>query len=251
MITDICGVNIHNITSVEAVRLTDQLVQLRGNAIVVTPNVDHIVKLQSDTDFMRIYREASLVLADGMPLLWASRMLGDPIKEKISGSDIFWDICKMASEKHYGLFLLGGRPGAANGAADVLKKKYPGIRITGTYCPPFGFENDPEENARIISIIRSAKPDILFVGLGAPKQEKWIYTHRREYDAPVSMGIGVTFEFACGMVKRAPLWMQKSGLEWLWRLLMEPGRLWRRYLLEDTKFFLLVLRQKIRKNRGM
>ncbi len=251
MITTVCGVAINNITTYQALGMIDQFVQQRKNSIVVTPNVDHIVKLQNDAEFMRIYRDASLVLADGMPLLWASRILGNPIVEKISGSDIFWNICELASQKQYGLFLLGGRPGAASGAAQTLQGKYPGIRITGTYCPPFGFEYDPAENSKIIAMIRAAKPDILFVGLGAPKQEKWIYNHRKELNVPVSMGIGVTFEFACGMVKRAPLWMQRSGLEWMWRLLMEPGRLWKRYLVEDMKFFILVLRQKFQNIRGI
>jgi N-acetylglucosaminyldiphosphoundecaprenol N-acetyl-beta-D-mannosaminyltransferase len=136
---------------------------------------------------------------------------------------------------------------AADLAAKALKDKYTDINIVGLYCPPFGFEKDTNENARIIEMIRKADPDILFVGLGAPKQEKWIYAHRHDFKVPVSIGIGAGFEFVSGMVKRAPKWMQGIGMEWLWRLAQEPGRLWKRYLVDDMSFFWLVLKQRFKK----
>lgn len=242
---NICNVIIDNLSMEEAIRSIEALVKKKKPAIVVTPNIDHIIKLQKDTNFREIYKNASLVLADGMPLLWAARFLGGSLKEKVSGSDLFLKLCELAAEKGHRLFFLGGRPGAALKASEILKDKYPNIQIIGTYSPPFDFENDKAENDKVVRMIKNAKPDILFVGLGAPKQEKWIYKHRNEYQVPVSIGIGASFEFVAGIVKRAPVWMQKAGLEWLWRLIQEPKRLWKRYLVDDMKFFWLVFKQKL------
>jgi N-acetylglucosaminyldiphosphoundecaprenol N-acetyl-beta-D-mannosaminyltransferase len=242
---DICNIKIDNLSMQGALKEIEHLIKGEGQrAFVVTPNVDHLVKLQKDMDFKRVYDAASLVLADGMPLIWASKFLGTPLKEKISGSDLFPKLCELAQKREYSLFFLGGRPGAAQKAAEKLRAIYKKIQIVGIYSPPFGFENDKIENDKIVSMIKNARPDILFVGLGAPKQEKWIYKHYEELNIPVSIGIGVTFEFFAGFVKRAPLWMQKAGCEWLWRLMEEPERLWKRYLIDDMKFFWLILRQK-------
>lgn len=237
---------IDNFAMNEAVRAIEEFTEKENPAFIVTPNVDHIMRLQDDAEFKKIYENADLVLADGMPLLWAARFLGTPLKEKISGSDLFPKLCEVAAKNGYKLFFLGGRPGAALKAAKDLRDRHPNIQIVGIYSPPFGFENDKEENDKIVKMIKDVKPDILFVGLGAPKQEKWIYKYRNVYQVPVSIGIGVSFEFVAGMVKRAPLWMQKAGLEWLWRIFMEPKRLWKRYLIDDMKFFWLVLKQKMR-----
>jgi len=188
-----------------------------------------------------------LVLADGTLLLWAAKFLGTPLKEKISGSDLFPKLCKLSAKKGYKVFFLGGRSDASVTAKKVLQNRYTGLDVVGTYSPPLGFESDPVENKKIIKLIKNFKPDILFVGLGAPKQEKWIYSHKAKYQVPVSIGIGVSFEFVAGMVKRAPRWMQIIGLEWFWRVLMEPLRLWQRYLVDDMKIFGLVLKQKLQK----
>jgi N-acetylglucosaminyldiphosphoundecaprenol N-acetyl-beta-D-mannosaminyltransferase len=243
----ICGIQLTNLSFFDCIDRISHCTEKSTQTFIVTPNVDHIIKLQNDVEFREVYKHAELVLADGMPLLWAARFLGTPLKEKISGSDLFPRICELAAKKSYMLFFLGGRPGAADKAAQVMRERYPGIQITGTYCPPFGFENDSSENAKVINLIQQAKPDILFVGLGAPKQEKWIYRHRDQYQVPVSIGIGVTFEFTAGMVKRAPLWMQNAGLEWFWRLIMEPRRLWKRYLVDDMQFFWLLLKTKLKR----
>jgi len=242
---DICGIKIDNVSLDEAVRAISAIIQSRKLSYVVTPNVDHIVKLQKDPEFRDIYSNAALVLPDGMPLLWAAKFIGTPLKEKISGSDLLPKLCEVAAEKGYKVFFLGGREVSAAKAAEVLKAKYQKLNVAGTYCPPFGFERDEQENDKIIRMIKAACPDILFVGLGAPKQEKWIYKYKDRYQAPLSIGIGVSFEFMAGMVRRAPIWMQKSGLEWFWRLMMEPARLWKRYLIDDMLFFRLILKQKI------
>ncbi|MDD5165863.1 MAG: WecB/TagA/CpsF family glycosyltransferase [Candidatus Omnitrophica bacterium] len=242
----ILGIWIDNVTMADALNEVEQYIKIPGYAYIVTPNVHHLVLLQKDEEFKDIYHNASLVLPDGMPLLWAAKFLGTPLKEKISGSDLFPRLCAIAADKGYKLFFLGGREGAAEKAAGVLRAKYPEIQIVGFYSPPLGFENDIFENTKIVNMIRSANPDFLFVGLGAPKQEKWIYRHKEQYQVPVSIGIGVSFEFIAGIVKRAPVWMQKKGLEWFWRMMMEPKRLWKRYLIDGVGFFLYILKQKVK-----
>ncbi|BAU06853.1 glycosyl transferase, WecB/TagA/CpsF family [Fischerella sp. NIES-3754] len=167
------------------------------------------------------------------------------LKGRVNGTDLFEKLCAIAAEKQLKIFLLGGRPGASDKAKEVLEKRHPNLQIVGTYCPPYGFESQPEELAIINSKIREAKPDILFVGLGSPKQEYWIYGNYKTLNVPISIGIGVSFELVGSMVKRAPLWMQKSGLEWFFRLLMEPQRLWKRYILGNPLFVWLVLKQRI------
>jgi len=234
---------IDNVTMAEAVTAVERFIARRRPSIVVTPNVDHIVRLRGDTEFRRAYRAADLVLADGAPLLWAARLLGTPLRQKVSGSDLFPEVCRRAARKGYRLFFLGGRPDSARLAAEGLRRRFPGIRIVGVLCPPFGFERDETENQRCVRMIREANPDVLLVGLGSPKQEKWIHAHYERLGVPVCIGIGATFEFAAGIVKRAPAWMQQHGLEWFWRLTREPQRLWKRYLVDDLRFFSIVLSQ--------
>jgi N-acetylglucosaminyldiphosphoundecaprenol N-acetyl-beta-D-mannosaminyltransferase len=244
---NICNVFIDSLTFYEALKKIELSLQKRSPNFIVTPNVDHIMTLQHDRLFAEIYSNAYLTLADGMPLIWASKFLGTPLTEKVSGSDLFPRLCELSANKGYKLFFLGGRPGAALRAREVLEEKYPQIKIVGVHSPPYDFENDKNENDTIVRMIKGARPDILFVGLGAPKQEKWIYKYYKEINVSLNIGIGVGFEFVAGMVKRAPLWMQNSGFEWFWRLLMEPKRLWKRYLVDDMKFFWLVLKQKMQK----
>lgn len=241
----IAGVRIDNVTMAQAVSRIENLIQKKDPAFVVTPNVDHVVRFQSSAGFKQIYARAALVLPDGMPLIWAGAFLGRTFKERVSGADLVPALCPMAVQKGYKLFFLGGRTGAAESAAKKLEQKFPGIQIVGVYSPPFGFEHDLNENAAIVESIKKAAPDILLVGLGSPKQENWIKDHLEEMRVPVSIGVGVTFEFIAGMVKRAPLFMQRSGFEWLWRLCQEPARLWKRYLIADPYFFWLILKQKL------
>lgn len=241
---NICGIEIDNVSMNEAIERIGKFILEKKPRYVVTPNVDHLVKLQKDSRFKEIYDQASLVLADGVPVMWAARFLGTPLQEKVSGSDLLVALCQKAAKKGYRLFFLGGLEGVAEKARERLEKDFPGIQITGTYSPPLGFERDLAEKEKIEILIRNASADIVFVGLGAPKQEKWISENYKMLNVPVSIGVGVSFDFVAGTVKRAPKWMQKIGLEWFWRLSMEPRRLWRRYLVEDPYFFWMVLRQK-------
>lgn len=218
--------------------------QKESYSYVVTPNVDHVMKVQTDLEFKEIYNQASLVLADGQPLIWASRFLKQPLKEKVSGSDLFPLVCKMAARENLKVFFLGGQEGVAEEAARRLQMKFPGLAVSGVYSPPFGFEKDRMENDKIVSLIREGKPDILFVGLGAPKQEKWISRNLKAAQVPVALGIGASFDFEAGTIQRAPVWMQKSGMEWFWRFSREPKRLFKRYFIDDSKFFLLLFKEK-------
>ncbi|MDF5711740.1 MAG: WecB/TagA/CpsF family glycosyltransferase [Nostoc sp. S4] len=213
---------------------------------VVTPNAQHIVALQRDARFRLIYRHAFLVVPDGVPLLWAAKLFNTPLSGRVNGTDLFEHLCKISADRGLKVFLLGGRQGAAKKARQVLEARHSNLKIVGTYCPYYGFESDPDELRRINLAIQAAAPDILFVGLGAPKQEYWIYDNYQKLGVPVAIGIGVSFELVAGMVKRAPKFMQKAGLEWFFRLIMEPKRLWQRYIIGNTIFILLVLKQKLR-----
>ncbi len=246
MKTKIADVEIDNISMQETLDKVEDFIRSKTNKFIVTPNVDHIIRLRKDAKFRKCYKSSSLILADGMPILWAASFLGMPLKEKVSGSDLFFKLCELSARKGYKLFFLGGREGASKKSAEVMSKKFPSLRVVGFYCPPFGFENDTKETSRILEAIKKVSPDILFIGVGSPKQEKWIYDHKEEYNVPVSIGVGAAFDFASGVVRRSPIWMQKIGLEWLWRLMMEPKRLWKRYLIDDPVFFWLVVKQKLR-----
>ncbi len=240
---ELFGISIDNVTMAETLEEVWGWLEFEGKHYVVTPNVDHILRLQKDEEFQKIYRGASLVIADGMPLVWASRLLGKPLKERVTGSDLFPQLCRLAAFDGKDVFFLGSMPGVAELAAKNLAKRFPGFRMAGCYSPPFGFEKNPEENKKIIRKINESKAPILFIALGAPKQEKWIYRHMNDLNIKAAFCIGASIDFEAGVVKRAPEWMGKLGLEWLWRLASDPKRLWRRYLIEDMGFLGLFLKE--------
>ncbi len=214
-------------------------------AYVITPNAQHVNNLQNDPLFREIYQHAFLVVPDGVPILWAANFLKTPLKGRVNGTDLFEKLCEVSASKPLKIFLLGGRPGAADLAATLIESHYPGLKIAGTYSPHYEFESDLEEIAVINQKIIESSPNILFVGLGSPKQEKWIYANYKQLKVPVSIAVGVSFELVSGMVKRAPSWMQRSGLEWLFRLIVEPRRLWKRYILGNPTFIWRVLQQRL------
>ena len=239
---------IDNLTMDEALNAIDRLVRENKNSYVVTPNVDHIVQLETDKELQEVYANASLILTDGKPLLWIAKWYGTTIKEKISGSDLFPMLCKMAAEKGYRMFFLGAAEGVAAMAAKNLADKYEGLQVVGTYSPPFGFEKDSVEMNKIEAMIKCAAPDILIVGLGCPKQEKFMYYHCKALGVPVSFGLGASIDFEAGNIKRAPKWMSNCGLEWLFRITQNPKRLVKRYLINDMAIIGLIL--KYWKNDG-
>ena len=239
----IANIDFDNVTMDEAVarimRMVEKADQPRQ---ICTGNLDHLYMLRHDPEFHRIYESADLVLADGAPIVWLSRLSGSrSLQERVAGSDLFWELARASAVTGARLFYLGGAPGAAKGAAEAVCRRYPGAQVCGTYCPPFEAFGTEAEEARIHAAIREADPDILLVGLGAPKQEKWIAANKHKLRVPVSIGVGGSFEMACGVVRRAPRWMQRLGMEWSYRLMQEPTRLWRRYLLRDLPLFLSLL----------
>ena len=231
--------HVDNLTMGEALDAIDALVCQDSCAYVVTPNVDHIVRLESDAELQAVYRDADLVLTDGKPLIWIAKYYGTPIKEKVSGSDLFPLLCERAAEKGYRMFFLGAAEGVAAKAAENLKARYQGLEVCGVYSPPFGFEKDEAEMEKITALIREADPHILIVGLGCPKQEKFIYANRHRLGVPVSLGLGASLDFEAGNVSRAPAWMSDNGLEWLYRITQEPKRMIKRYLVDDLKILKL------------
>jgi N-acetylglucosaminyldiphosphoundecaprenol N-acetyl-beta-D-mannosaminyltransferase len=213
----------------------------RRKGLVVTPNVDHVVMLNEDKEMRRIYEDAILLYADGMPLVWLSKILPvDPLPERVTGADLLPLVCARSAGQRLRIYLLGGNPGVADRAAVEMTRQYPGLIVAGTYCPPFGFEHDPEETSKIVADINSRRVDILFIGVGAPKQEKWAAANLEELSVGPILCVGASFDFAAGVIKRAPAILQNAGLEWLWRLAMEPRRLWKRYLLRGIRFVPIV-----------
>lgn len=239
--------DVDNLTFEEALQRIEELVDSKAGGYVVTPNVDHIICLEKNEDFRKSYEGASLVLTDGQPLIWISKLLKCPIKEKISGSDLLPAICAMAAKKKYRVYFLGAAQGIAAKAAKNLKKRNPGLKIVGTYSPAYGFEKDKNQVKKIWEMIHKADPDILIVGLGTPKQELFLWKNREELQGILAFGFGAGFDFESGRIKRAPRWMQRCGLEWLYRLSREPKRLFRRYLIEDMKIFRLIWKYRNRK----
>lgn len=226
---------IDNLTMAETLNEIDKLIQKKICSYVVTPNVDHIVRLEKDEELQKVYKNASLILTDGKPLIWISKWYKTPIKEKISGSDLFPRVCELAANKNYTMYLLGAAEGVADTAAKNLMKKYPELNVVGTYSPPFGFEKNEQEMIKIKTQIQEVHPDILIVGLGCPKQEKFMYYHCKELGVPISFGLGASIDFEAGNIKRAPKWMSNHGLEWLYRFSKEPKRLFKRYFVDDLK----------------
>ncbi len=242
--TKFMNTEVDNLTMQETLQEIEKIIKKNDSSYVVTPNVDHIVQLEKNQELRDVYANASLILTDGKPLIWISKLYGTPIKEKISGSDLFPLLCKLAAEKNYTMFFLGAAEDVARTAADNLIRKFPGLKVVGTYSPPFGFEKDEKEMNKIKSMINKTKPDILIVGLGCPKQELFMYHHCKELNVPISFGLGASLDFEAGNVKRAPKWMANNGLEWLYRITQDPKRMAKRYLVDDLKIFSLFWKYK-------
>ncbi len=238
---NILNVAIHNISKLE---LLENL-NLHGG-VVVTPNVDHLMKLRHDSELRAAYKQADYRICDSKILQYAAKFLGHPIREKISGSDFFPDFYQYNQDnKTIKIFLLGARDGVAKQAQDNINKKIGRTIIVDTYSPPFGFEHDKRECQKIVERINDSGATVVAVGLGAPKQEKWIAKYKKQLTSiKIFLAIGATIDFEAGCKPRSPKWMSDVGLEWLYRLICEPRRLWKRYLIEGVPFFWLLLQQK-------
>jgi len=224
----VLGLPLANVTAEEAVEQIEKLILSGGTHQVATANLDFWLNSLKDVHLHRIIAGCSLVLPDGMPLVWISRLLGHPLKERVSGVDMVPMLAELSAKKGYGIYLLGGREGVAERASKVLQETFPGVNIVGHHAPPLA-DLERMDHGDTLERIRAAKPDILLVAFGNPKQEKWIRMHSRRLGVPVSIGIGGSMDILVGDVNRAPRWMQRSGFEWLGRCLQEPSRLLPRY----------------------
>jgi N-acetylglucosaminyldiphosphoundecaprenol N-acetyl-beta-D-mannosaminyltransferase len=249
-VVTLSGVEFDVLTETEAV---DEIIgrwQAGEGGWVSTPNTQQLELVSRSEPVRELVKTASLTLADGMPLVWASRLQGTPLPERVAGSDLVWSLARAAAAAGAGLFLLGGDDGVAPRARRRLQRAIPGIRVVGTYCPPPGFERDPAQRERIRARLSQAQPDLVYVGLGFPKQERLINELTPEFPDTWFLGIGLSLSFISGDVARAPGWMQVSGLEWLHRLRQEPGRLFRRYVLHGIPFTLSLLAQSALRHSG-
>lgn len=231
---------VNNLNMDETVEVIESMLTSDGKNYLVAINVDVIMKIENDTYLKTIVDNADIALVDGKPLIWISKIYKRPIKAKISGSDLVPTICEVAARKGYSIFILGGKEGIAELAKKRLENKYKKINIVGTYAPPLGYEKKEDELRKINEMISEVHPDLLIACLGCPKQEKWIYENYNKYDAKVSICAGATVDFLAGNIKRAPQWMRENGLEWFFRFLQEPKRLFGRYFVEDVKILGLI-----------
>jgi N-acetylglucosaminyldiphosphoundecaprenol N-acetyl-beta-D-mannosaminyltransferase len=244
-VVNLFGLHLWRVTMSQTVRqLIDWCSQPPAGACryVVTPNVDHAVMFQHRADLRAAYADASMVLADGAPLVMASRLLGRRLPERVAGSDLVPRIFE-AAKRPLRVFLLGAAPGVATEAAARIHRQWPAVEVVGSYSPPPGFEHDHHETRHILSAVAAAQPDLLVVGLGAPKQEVWIHRNRHELKAKVAICAGATIDFLAGHRSRSPVWMRRAGLEWLYRAYREPRRLAGRYARDAWVFPQLMWRE--------
>jgi len=246
----VLDINIDKVTNQDVLLLVRVFIESREPHQIITANVDFAMLARNDREFRDIVNAAPLCVADGMPLVWASKVLGSPLPERVNGTNLVYALCRDGQARHYRFFLLGAEEDVCDRAADILARDYPGMEIAGHYSPPFGPFSD-DENQRIVQKIREAQPDILLVAMGTPKEQKWIAAHQAACRVPVAIGIGGALDFVAGKYKRAPVWMQEHGFEWFFRLCVDFRRLWRRYLIQDMPFIPLVFLQRLRTRRNV
>lgn len=239
----VLGVRVHAVQIPDVIRLMEKWIEenQKGHYVAVT-NVHGIIEAWKSPSFRKILNSASLNVPDGMPLVWIGRRKGYFLKQRVCGPDLMEAFCKETGSK-YRHFFYGGEPKVVTQLTKILDSKYR-IQIAGVFSPPFR-PLTREEDEEVVKFINEAKPDVLWVGLGCPKQEKWMYEHRERLNIPVMVGVGAAFDFLSGIKPRAPHWMQENGLEWLFRLITEPKRLWKRYLLNGPLFILLYIAESL------
>jgi N-acetylglucosaminyldiphosphoundecaprenol N-acetyl-beta-D-mannosaminyltransferase len=222
------GVPFAPMTLEETVDAVDALVERRRPSYFITANLHYVMLTRDHPDLDPINEAAAFILADGAPVVWAARRRPTPLPERVAGSDLIFHLCDLSARKGRRLFFLGAPEGVAAEAAEKLRARYPGLQVVGTECPPFRKLAD-DEHEQLLDRIRAANPDILLVAFGQPKGERWIFENHERLGVPVSVQVGASLEFAAGRFARAPRWMQKTGLEWAFRLMQEPRRLFSRY----------------------
>jgi N-acetylglucosaminyldiphosphoundecaprenol N-acetyl-beta-D-mannosaminyltransferase len=233
---DVLGVRVHAVQIPEMIRRLEQWIGEgpRGRYVTLT-NVHAIMEAQAQPAFRQVLNQAASVCPDGMPLVWVGRRSGYAMPRRVYGPDLLWDFCRATEDKGYSHFFYGGGPGIAQRLAAELKARFPGVRVAGCYSPPFR-PLPAAEDAAVVRMINAAAPDLLWVGLGCPKQEFWMHQHAGRLRVPVMLGVGQAFDIYAGSLRQAPRWMREHGLEWLFRLCLEPRRLGKRYVVYNSRF---------------
>lgn len=241
---NVLGVKVSAINMPRALEEIDGWIQTREQHYVTITGVHGIMESQRDATIREIHNRAGMITPDGMPLVWISHRRGQKDVRRVYGPDLLLETCKASMTQGYRHFFYGGAPGVADQLAGKLQARFPNLQVVGTYCPPFK-PLTPEEDEEIVARINEANPDIIWVGLSTPKQERWMSAHLGRLTAPVMVGVGAAFDFHAGLKAQAPVWMQRNGLEWLFRLVTEPRRLWKRYLINNPSFMALIVMQEL------
>lgn len=240
---EMMGCQMDNLTMEETLQTVEGFIRSGLPHQHVVVNVDKLVKASKDSELRRIINECALINVDGMPVVWASRLLGKGIKERVAGVDLFESLMQRAAQKGWRVFLLGAKEEVVSGVKQIYERKYPGLTVAG-------YRNGywkPEEEPGVVDLIKAAQADLLFVAISSPKKEHFLGRYQAEMKIPFAMGVGGTFDVAVGKVKRAPVWMQKAGLEWFYRFLQEPRRMFRRYFIDDMAFIGLFVKEFFRR----
>jgi len=240
---EILGCAIDNLSMEETLQKIEGFIESGAPHQHVVVNVDKLVKASRDPDLRRIINECALINVDGMPGVWASRLLGKPLKERVAGVDLFESLVKRAAEKEWRVFFLGAREEIVRGVKNLYEKTLPDLQIAG-------YRNGywkPEEEAAVVKLIADSRPGLLFVAISSPKKEQFLNKYQAEMRIPFAMGVGGTFDVVVGNVKRAPMWMRQWSLEWFFRFLQEPKRMFKRYFIDDMGFFWLLFKEFFRK----
>jgi N-acetylglucosaminyldiphosphoundecaprenol N-acetyl-beta-D-mannosaminyltransferase len=239
---DVLGIHVSVTDMDDTVETFDRWIARDERQLVCVSDMNALLQARADERLTALYNTSGLTLPDGMPLVWAGRKAGFDRMARVCGPDLLERVMAEAAERGWSQYFYGGADGVAEQLRDTFVARHPGLEVAGFHCPPYR-ELSAQEDAEIVDRINAAKPDIVWVGLGAPKQERWMAEHRDRLDAAILIGVGAAFDFHTGRVDRAPLWMQRSGLEWSYRLAKEPRRLWRRYLLGIPRFGAGILRR--------
>ncbi|QCP12104.1 WecB/TagA/CpsF family glycosyltransferase [Pseudoduganella umbonata] len=234
------GCQVDNLTMEETLQKVEEFIIDGTPHQHVVVNVDKLVKASRDSQLRKIINDCALVNVDGMPVVWASRLLGKPLKERVAGVDLFEALMRRAGEKGWRVFLLGAREEVVSAVATTYQRKYPRLELAGYRN---GYWKGEEEERQVVEQIRDSRADLLFVAISSPKKEQFLGRYQAEMKIPFAMGVGGTFDVSIGRVKRAPVWMQRNGLEWFYRFLQEPRRMFRRYFIDDMAFFWLFIKE--------
>lgn len=237
--TSVLGCPVTKLRLEEFVSTAENFIQSRTPRYIAVVNAAKVVKMRSDKELDQSVRSADLIGADGVPLVWASRLLGDPLPGRVNGTDLMYKLLEKANEKGYRIFFFGASADVLERVVERVNRDYPGVEIGGTHHGYFA----PAEESAIVSQIQASRSDILFIAFGTPKKELWVKRYKSLMEIPVIHGVGGSFDILAGVVRRAPIWMQRNGLEWLFRVSQEPRRMWKRYLVTNTIFIVLLAKE--------